>query len=404
MADLALNTNAGNGRACVLAHLYGNENAGDFAICCGALDFLLNYFDKVYAISRFKASDAVFISSSRVLNRRYGSRVEVIPGPFTLNRSSKASTLISYAKGAISLAVCSLFLWKRNLVESCDFVFINGGNYLRCESLTDYIRLKPVLFFAKEAQKLDIDYCVLPQSMSGVDKRGKKELIASLKGSKKVFLRESVSYEMAKSYSEFDSSLGIDLAYFMEDRDETGGFELPDGITNPVCFTFRNWKIGDIGQLEESKQKTIVAATLALVEKLFVNKQDVIFVVQTKKDLSFTQSIAQKASKKIPIIEEYDCLKLRGLYKSCQCLIGMRLHSIILASSVGTPVVGYFDQSWGYKNPGTLKDICMPYGFVDDSPDLYSLYVTSKNAQEGMIDAIEGRKSLLIKEFEACVN
>lgn len=39
----------------------------------------------------------------------------------------------------------------------------------------------------------------------------------------------------------------------------------------------------------------------------------------------------------------------------------MRLHSIILATSVGTPSIGIFDSNWGKKNPGTMKKFGLPY-------------------------------------------
>jgi len=57
---------------------------------------------------------------------------------------------------------------------------------------------------------------------------------------------------------------------------------------------------------------------------------------------------------------------------------------MILAMSVGTPVVGYFDQRWGSKNPGTLGQFEMPYGYIGEVNDLVSLLQVSISNKEAM--------------------
>ena len=45
-------------------------------------------------------------------------------------------------------------------------------------------------------------------------------------------------------------------------------------------------------------------------------------------------------------------------------LVGMRLHSLILALSKGIPCAGYFEKSWGLKNPGLLSMFGLPICFI----------------------------------------
>jgi len=64
---------------------------------------------------------------------------------------------------------------------------------------------------------------------------------------------------------------------------------------------------------------------------------------------------AKKENITCKIIEEYNVFELMNIYSNCDVLVGMRLHSIILALKVGTPCIGLFHENWGLKNPGLME-------------------------------------------------
>jgi len=86
-------------------------------------------------------------------------------------------------------------------------------------------------------------------------------------------------------------------------------------------------------------------------------------VCQTEKDINFTKQVYEKYenNRNVSFILAKDPLELRKIYSEVDLLIGMRLYSIISATSVGTPEIGIFDSGWGKKNPGTMKKFELPF-------------------------------------------
>lgn len=384
-------------KRCLLAYIYGVQNAGDFAICYGALDCLTELYDEVVAVSRYSANSREFNQTAAILSKRYGKSVILIPGPFSLDRSSKVSTICSYTQGAGSLLRSAIFGWKTDVLKTCEKIYINGGNLLRSESLTDSIRLEAILFFPRLASKLEIPCIFLPQSTAGsLDNHQGKKLIRALCQAEKSFFRESVTFEKMKEMG-VHGLPSLDMAYYIQDEADTEVRHLQkSSSTEFVCCTVRKNDIGDIGEISSESQQIIREEFQKFVHLLRERGLKCVFVVQTKKDISFTKEIVNLCEGS-ELVEEYDPLSLRDLYRRSRCLIGMRLHSIILASSVGTPVVGYFREEWGVKNPGTLLDIGMPFAFVGDGVSLGSLMANALNHREDMVASINSRKN--IKNF-----
>lgn len=102
-----------------------------------------------------------------------------------------------------------------------------------------------------------------------------------------------------------------------------------------------------------------------VVDKLGVT-HNVIVVVQTEKDYETSQAFAIKHG--VKLIKSHNVLELIEVYRNVDLLLGMRLHSIILALSVGTPCLGLFYKQWGLKNPGMMSCFNMPYKFWEDRP------------------------------------
>ena len=93
-------------------------------------------------------------------------------------------------------------------------------------------------------------------------------------------------------------------------------------------------------------------------------------VVQTDKDYLKSQQFAAKHE--LRLIKSNDPMELLYIYRSVSLLIGMRLHSIILSLSVGTPCFGLFYKQWGLKNPGMMNYFGMPYTIMDEPSEAVS--------------------------------
>ena len=393
---------SGRGATAMLAFLYGQDNAGDFAICYGALDVLLESYDRVIAVSRYKANSEQFAQQVEALQKRYGARVQCVAGPFTLDRTSKFSTLTSYTRGAVAYARYTAKAWNPKLMQSCKCIYINGGNLLRCESATDRVRLTAILYYAKLARRMGIPYCFMPQSTAGISAAAAKEIGSLIDSSEALLARESLSRAKFQQICTKPVLQSLDAAFFIGD-DATTRVQGAEKFSSfepgtYACITLRRECIGDIGQLPADKIASINTAIDELVNGLRARQLEPVFVCQTYKDLAFTQETSKRHGARM--VEEYEALMLRELYRGAAIVAGMRLHSLILAASVGTPVAGLFDESWGLKNPGIMGDISMPYVFIDAKEPMSPLLDEALQNRQAMIEAIAKSKNALAEVVE----
>lgn len=389
------------------AYQYGMANAGDFAINIGSLDLLENYYDDITIISKVTKNDVEYKDNIDYI-KKYYPEFQVIEGPFNLNRGSLIKTLRSYIGGVVKYPYLLFKGEYKDAIKKSDIVFLNGGNILRCDSITDYIRLHALLFPLRLAKKSNIEYVLLPQSTTTINNNGKKLLSPFLNSAKMVFARENLSYEKLKEdFPNANIKDSLDSAFFIKNR-ELPKKEYEDKYSslakrkNNICITLRKEDLGDIGELNNEKKELIEREIPELANKALRDGYSLSFIIQTKKDKAFTEKIYDvlKTNREVSIIEEYDPLILREIYRNSSCLIGMRLHSMILAMSVGTPVVGYFDPNWGSKNPGTLGQFGMPFCFIEDRQDLYSMIEIAQSNKEKMISRITDSKNKVIKSLE----
>lgn len=103
--------------------------------------------------------------------------------------------------------------------------------------------------------------------------------------------------------------------------------------------------MGDITHLPDSEIAYCLDELGKVVDKLGVT-HNVIVVVQTEKDYETSQAFAIKHG--VKLIKSHNVLELIEVYRNVDLLLGMRLHSIILALSVGTPCLGLFYKQWGH--------------------------------------------------------
>lgn len=356
-----------------LAYGYSAKNAGDLAICVGAIDLLVEQGLNVTLLSKYDRSDTEFASSKAYYQSRYGDKVKVLEAPFTLNRKEAVlKKLVHNLQGLLVVSGFGNTLSRliEEEIRSSDLVIFNGGNLLRCSSIIDYVRLVALYYPIKLAKKAGKQYLIFPHSSAHINKMGKGLIGKMVRDAKAVFAREDISYQKLKS--EYDLSnihKSIDLAFFTDHQDVVSTSN-PMEARKTIGFTFRAHTVGDIEEFGEEEKEKIYQNILNLVVSL--GKQNrYVFVVQTLKDREFTLTIKGKIEDKIGVeyefFENYDPIELIKFYRGIDLLVGMRLHSIILATSVGTPAYGIFYKEWGLKNPGLMEKLELPYIFMDNN-------------------------------------
>jgi len=357
-----------------LAYGYSQKNAGDIAICIGALDILIFDFKyNVTLLSRYHKRSLEYEESKEYFLKRYGDDIKILPSPFYLEREATIiRQFYNYIKSAFNYIFSSRNNYLIKSVKQCDYVIFNGGNLLRCSSMQDYIRLIALDFPLKFARKYNKRYIIFPHSSAEINKIGEKIIFNMLVNAEKVFLRENLSYSSLKSRFKLNNlSKSIDLAYFInKDNIIKQNFNF-----KTIAFTFRALTVGDLLEMDQN-QKNMIHDKIALIINEFNSTCGLTFVIQSLKDKEFTLKLKNIFEKtyniKIDVFESYDPLELIKFYNNIDVLIGMRLHSIILATSVGTPCYGLFFDEWGLKNPGTLETFELPYCIIDkgDSIDI----------------------------------
>jgi len=360
----------------LLVYGYGLKNSGDMAITEGAIDSLVARNCNIKVIMRYNKSNWEYKESIEYLYSRYNKHnVCFYECPFTLNRDSNLlKTVVNYLQG--ELITLGLFKAKQveELVEWADYVFFNGGNLFRCNSFVDFARLKALFFPLDLAIKKKKPFSVLSQSAANINKAGKNKLKKIIQSSERVFVREAISYnKLVEIYPSLKGKfiLGIDMAFYI--NKELDFMEKSTSFNNKViAITIRTQGIGDINELEDNLKFSIINNIVKIASDLISTGYSIVLISQNVKDDEPTEYLYKKMKDKVKIIKERNPQRLREIYSNVDLLIGMRLHSIILASVVGTPSFGYFIKEWGYKNPGLMDFLSLPYSYVDESNINYS--------------------------------
>lgn len=387
-----------------LIYGYSSRNAGDFAITLGAIDVLLECDVNVRLFSRYCAKNKDFHESKKLIEARYGSRIEMHESPFCLDRTdSVLSTSKNYIDGAMTiLGIKRKQSFRKKLLDS-DFIIFNGGNLFRCQSLIDYTRLHALMY----PLRLALDkkpFIIFPQSASKLNKAGKKLLLPILEQADLVYFREKESYNYIHQFLAGRNFLqSIDLAFFINKK----GITESDRFKNRIAITLRFHTVGDIQYLNAEKINHIKTQIQKIVEQ-FASEHRFVIIVQTDKDEEISRELASDLN--VDLYKTNDPIELISIYKSCSLLIGMRLHSIILALSAGTPCFGIFFNEWGLKNPGLMQYFNMPYTMLDNNTAINAAHIDSltgllanKNEHtvniNNIVDSERKRLMLSLSEF-----
>jgi polysaccharide pyruvyl transferase WcaK-like protein len=357
-----------------LIYAYGLRNAGDMAITLGAIDVLTQLGVSVSAFSMYSTDDPEFSKAKKLIKENY-PEVRLFESPFRFNRDKGLlRNLQGYASGF--LTVVGIKKPQDFLVEflRSDMVVFNGGNLLRCASMADFIRLVALMYPLRIAMQERVPFLVFPQSTTRICCFGNSLLRQPLTRATSVWAREDRSLQYFKdSFPDIEILSSIDLAFFIDRQDArecAAKYSFLDGRQREgrIAFTVRAHDVGDLGELSSALRRQIIDCIEQTIRDLLKNGREIVLVVQTKKDRFVTSLIygAFAEDERVKLLEEYNPLVLREIYSKCDALVGMRLHSIILAATAGTPAVGLFYRGWGLKNPGLMDKFGLPYKYIDE--------------------------------------
>lgn len=392
----------------LIFYLWGRRNAGDMAICLGATSLLVENGYKVTFVSRFSENQLDYIDSKKYIEGYFENAI-VKPGIFLLDRDkSFLSKGLSYVKGAKKLL--SPFDDKRlkELITDADIVFLNGGNLLRGKNIDDYARIFALFYPFRIAAKHNKKIVSLPQSTARSSKFGMKLIRKKLLDFNQVFIRESNSYELLnKEITDVEFIKTTDIAFYITDNmvaSEKYKIKYHNKIMDKkrnIAIVLRVTTIGDLGEFNLTKKEKIAQDIVNFINKLD-KKFNVFFVIQTLKDKQFTEYVASKIDKSIKpaIVEEYDTFILREIYKNMDFVVAMRLHAAILSMTACTPVIGYFDEEWGLKNPGIMDDVGLPW--TSDGSELIklsNLVITKKEKYQKLIREFIIKEKIKISKY-----
>lgn len=396
-----------------LFYLYGRLNAGDAAIGLGALSFLKRSRFVVTAFSRWPDSFPEYEADKRYYMSHFNDIV-IEGGPFRFRRQKNFIMLLwSYFSSCFGLLFGCHARAMKEIIRQSDLVVLNGGNLMRCQSMTDLLRLAAYLYPLRLARRYGIPYIILPQSTTGINWFGEKLIAPILSDARAVWAREKDSQKKFSSiFKDKDFLYGPDMAFHMKNTNGNSIVKGANANQINVAMTVRGHKIADIGELGTHKRDEIKKTLLYVIKKIASRHQmSLTLVVQSENDDSITNEIRHSIKeeylpklKGCDIFNSRDVYDLFAFYSHADLLVGMRLHSLILALISGTACVGYFDRSWGLKNPGLLKEFGLPICFIGQNPDQFvedilDIIDNRLKWRKRILDIINEQNSVFMSDF-----
>ncbi|MEE3427351.1 MAG: polysaccharide pyruvyl transferase family protein [Ruminococcus sp.] len=215
------------------------------------------------------------------------------------------------------------------------------------------------------------------------------EVVEDLKGFDLITVRESLSYEVLKSHG-INAVKVADSAFLLPEKE----LPLPDGFIegNTVGINISPL-INDYEGGESIAYKNYVHLIEHIIEKTDMNICLIPHVIWEQVDdrKPMRQLFEQfKESKRVILLEDYNCEELKGFISRCRFFIGARTHATIAAYSTCVPtlVVGY-----SIKSKGIALDLFGTY-------DNYVVSVQEMKKDSELTEAFEFivKNELTIKE------
>lgn len=327
-------------KICVLGNFSG-RNAGDAAILAGILrDVSSRYSDVEFLVPTL---------NPRFIRRTYG-QYRVQP--------------ISVAPWRGCIKFLGLQVWhalrSSHLILITDAILFDRGLF---NPVHNY--LSTLALWIPQAKKRNIPVVLYNVSLGPVSTRaGRWCLKQVLENSELVILRDEESKKVLESMEKIpasilegaDSALSAPACSAKDAEKILKKHGLLDKSTPRVGINLNCY--GDAfvrhGQSSFTQDKLVSIVAKAAEWIHHDLKADVWLFGTQHMDVKILKQLQQRVGIKAPIPlftnQEYSFAELTGLFSQLDLLIGMRTHSTILATSVGTPVVGIiaYPKTYGY--------------------------------------------------------
>ena len=335
------------------------KNIGDLAILTGLISLLgKNNKIKVHStepqlynreFDKFKVSHTLY-SWAVFKNRNVISRVKNI-GELLINYG-----LLKFGFNTPKIGKSSLIL-KDYL--NADVILFVGGGYLRSQKgIKQSLNLLMTLLHFYIAKKTKAKKIVAPISFGPFAYKWQEKYAAGvLKEFDIVATRERYSYNLLKKYKLANLISSSDSSFFLNVKKENRDLQRRNVV---LGFTIREW-------LREKLQKNFEAeftdAIAMFAKTTGVQIRPIVQVDAPKygdNDADLTKKIAidlkGKGVKVLPIKKIVDLKSAFKVYGELDLLLGMRMHSNILAAIQGTPFVAI---SYEHKTEGITRQLVM---------------------------------------------
>ncbi len=297
--------------------------------------------------------------------------------------------VIQYA--LLKLGIKSLRIDKGldNLIrdyENADLIVFVGGGYLRSKKgIKQTLNLAMQLLLFRYAELFSARKIVAPISIGPFGYKWLEKIVANeLKQMDLVAVREEYSYKILKKYKLKNIILSSDHALMIKKINKK---RTESKLT--FGFTIREWLKGE----KHTNFENIFTETIHEFSQFTGAKIQPIVQVDASKygeddALTTKRVVAKLKSKNIYVLKTKTLHNVRdalGVYSTVDLLLGMRMHSNILAAIQGTPFVAI---SYEHKTEGIAKQLnmeknCIKYENVD-----------SKNLYKLLIDAYENKRDI----------
>lgn len=274
-----------------------------------------------------------------------------------------------------------------NDYEKADLIIFAPGGYLRSKKgITQTLNLFMQFLPFELAKLFYVKKIVAPISFGPFSYKWQERIAAkAIQGLDIVAAREKYSYKLMKDNNVDNLILSSDYALLLKKKAR----KLNKGKRTILGFTIRSW-------FDKKKQNDFEENFIEAIRKFSVKTNSIIQpIVQVhapkygEDDVVATKKIiARIKDKNINILKiktMKDSEDALDIFSNIDLLLGMRMHSNILAATQGTPFVAI---SYEHKTEGIAEQIIMEKYCIDsdkvDEDNLYKL----------LIDAYKNRNSL----------
>lgn len=358
----------------LITHLSHDDNKGDVAILEGTVKLLREHWP--YLQMHFHSVEAfgetsVSLRFSKMLGPK-SLTTAILPPISKSGLRGLGRVLASPICFAYPPTTSLLSLPFFNVLARSSRVVCKGGSYLLSRSsFRDYLYLYRMLFPLLLSYRLHKPFALLGVSVGPIENSLLKHLTTYiLSKASFIAVREEISLEYVQQVLKVPHHLIHkipDLAFYSDDVDSSvvdALIEQRPSLTESPVFgiTARYWQTlhaRDPDVAFRAYLKALVQCATSLLNQGW----QCLLIAHSLEDKPVLRRIYDALSSIgyqhniVLLDEDFTLAQLRGIYRALTFLIGTRLHSIILAATVGTPSVAIaYERN---KGVGVMQDLGM---------------------------------------------